>query len=101
MAFRWWEVARANRVRDYCCPEEAVAVDVEVHPLKHLVAAAEEGMIDEVGKKDGTIDEAEQAWLAEHPVVLLTPDADFPPIEFFDEQGQYRGIAADYAAIVE
>ena len=33
--------------------------------------------------------------------MLLAPDADFPPIEFFDEQGQYQGIAADYAALVE
>ena len=43
----------------------------------------------------------EQAWLSDHPVVLLAPDADFPPIEFFDELGQYQGIAADYAALVE
>ena len=33
--------------------------------------------------------------------MLFAPDADFPPIECFDEQGQYQGIAADYAALVE
>ena len=44
---------------------------------------------------------AEQAWLAEHPVIRLAPDPDFPPIEFIDSTGHYRGIAADYAALVE
>ena len=44
---------------------------------------------------------AERAWLAEHPVIRLAPDPDFPPIEFIDEDGNYQGIAADYAALVE
>jgi len=44
---------------------------------------------------------AEQAWLAEHPVIRLAPDPDFQPIEFIDEDGSYQGIAADYAALVE
>ncbi len=43
----------------------------------------------------------EQAWLAEHPVIRLAPDPDFPPVEFFDEKGTYRGIAADLVALVE
>jgi len=42
----------------------------------------------------------ERAWLAEHPVIRLAPDPDFPPIEFIDDEGTYRGIAADYAALV-
>jgi diguanylate cyclase (GGDEF)-like protein/PAS domain S-box-containing protein len=44
---------------------------------------------------------AERAWLAEHPVIRLAPDPDFPPIEFIDGDGNYQGIAADYAALVE
>lgn len=43
----------------------------------------------------------ERAWLADHPVIRLAPDPDFPPIEFIDEEGTYQGIAADYAALVE
>ena len=43
----------------------------------------------------------ERAWLAEHPVIRLAPDPDFPPIEFIDADGRYQGIAADYAALVE
>lgn len=44
---------------------------------------------------------AEQVWLARHPVIRLAPDPDFPPIEFIDSNGRYRGIAADYTALVE
>ncbi len=43
----------------------------------------------------------EKDWLVAHPVILLAPDPDFPPIEFLDEKGEYRGIAADYAALLE
>ena len=44
---------------------------------------------------------AEQAWLADHPIIRLAPDPDFPPIEFLDSAGRYQGIAADYAALIE
>lgn len=43
----------------------------------------------------------EQAWLAEHPEIRLAPDPQFLPIEYFDEQGRYVGIAADYIALIE
>ncbi len=43
----------------------------------------------------------ERAWLADHPEIRLAPDPDFPPIEFIDDDGNYQGIAADYAALVE
>ncbi|MDJ0805741.1 MAG: PAS domain S-box protein [Gammaproteobacteria bacterium] len=43
----------------------------------------------------------ELAWLDAHPVIRLAPDPDFPPIEFIDADGNYKGIAADYAALVE
>ena len=44
---------------------------------------------------------AERSWLAEHPLIRLAPDPDFPPIEFIGDKGHYRGIAADYARLVE
>lgn len=52
---------------------------------------------------DGTIPltPQEQAWLADHPVIRLAPDPDFPPIEYLDNNGHYRGIAADYVALIE
>lgn len=48
-----------------------------------------------------TLTPTELAWLAEHPVIRLAPDPDFPPIEFIDTEGRYQGIAADYAELVE
>lgn len=43
----------------------------------------------------------EKAWLIDHPVVNLAPDPDFPPIEFIDKDGNYRGIAADFIHLLE
>ena len=43
----------------------------------------------------------ETEWLSAHSEITLAPDPDYPPIEYFDENGQYRGIAADYVRLVE
>jgi len=43
----------------------------------------------------------ERVWIAAHPVITVAPDPDFPPIEYFDEGGEYQGLAADYLALVE
>ncbi len=43
----------------------------------------------------------EKDWLAAHPVILAAPDPDFPPFEYYDEKGHYRGIAADFVALIE
>ncbi len=48
---------------------------------------------------DLSVDEI--AWLDEHPVVRIAPDPDFPPIEFLDKQGVYRGITADFIHLLE
>ena len=37
----------------------------------------------------------EQAWVAQHPVVLYAPDRDFPPFSFVDTQGRPRGLATE------
>ncbi|MFK5926690.1 MAG: transporter substrate-binding domain-containing protein [Desulfuromusa sp.] len=44
---------------------------------------------------------AEMTWLNEHPVIRIAPDPDFPPIEFIDKDGNYRGIAADFIQLLE
>ncbi|MDD3214123.1 MAG: transporter substrate-binding domain-containing protein [Eubacteriales bacterium] len=36
----------------------------------------------------------------EHPTILLGADPDFIPYEFFDTDGVYKGIAADYLALL-
>ena len=43
----------------------------------------------------------EGAWLAAHPVIRVAPAPNFPPMEFFDDEGVYRGVMADYMAILE
>ncbi len=43
----------------------------------------------------------EKEWLDAHTVIKLGPDPFFPPIEYLDEDGIYRGIAADYITLVE
>jgi signal transduction histidine kinase/CheY-like chemotaxis protein len=42
----------------------------------------------------------QQAWLAAHPVVRITVDPDWAPLEFIDRQGRHAGMAADYLAIL-
>ena len=42
----------------------------------------------------------EEQWIADHPVIKLAPDPDFEPIEFFDKNHRYRGIAADYTSLI-
>ncbi|MDH4582248.1 transporter substrate-binding domain-containing protein [Pseudomonas sp. BN415] len=37
----------------------------------------------------------EQRWIERHPLVRLVLDDDLAPLAFFDDDGQFRGIAAD------
>jgi len=43
----------------------------------------------------------ERAWLNNHPDISLAPDPNFPPIEYFDDQGHYLGLVADYFKIIQ
>ncbi len=43
----------------------------------------------------------ERAWLTAHGPLRFAPDPAFPPIEWFDEEGRYRGMSADYFRIIE
>jgi len=42
----------------------------------------------------------QRAWLAQHPVIRVAPDPAFAPFEWFDVEGRYQGIGADYLALV-
>lgn len=44
--------------------------------------------------------EEEKAWISVHPVIRIAPDPSFPPIEWFDEENNYKGIAADFMEII-
>lgn len=43
----------------------------------------------------------ELAFMEDHPVINLGADPFFVPFEFFDNDGEYKGIAAEYIAIIE
>ena len=43
----------------------------------------------------------EKQWLADHPIIRLSPDPAFPPIEEVNGRGEYVGMAADYMALIE
>ncbi len=43
----------------------------------------------------------ERAWISKHKVILIAPDPYFPPIDWIDKKGTYRGISADFMRLVE
>ncbi len=43
----------------------------------------------------------ERQWLTEHPVIRLSPDPAFAPIEEINANGEYVGMAADYMDLIE
>jgi signal transduction histidine kinase/ABC-type amino acid transport substrate-binding protein len=45
--------------------------------------------------------QVEKVWLQDHPEIRLSPDPDFLPIESINAKGEYKGIAADYIALIE
>ncbi len=53
-----------------------------------------------IRESDNPFSKAEMDWIAGHPDILAAPDPDFPPVEYFDGEGFYRGIAADYISLI-
>lgn len=45
--------------------------------------------------------EEEQAWLRGHPIIRVTQDPGWPPIEFADANGDPSGISNDYLKLIE
>ena len=50
---------------------------------------------------DFALTDEERIWLEEHPSISIGPAPNFPPMEFFDENGAYAGIIADYVKEIE
>ena len=44
--------------------------------------------------------ESELTFMESHPVIRLGVDTQFVPFEFVDEDGEYKGIAADYLVLI-
>ncbi|NWF35646.1 transporter substrate-binding domain-containing protein [Mariprofundus sp. KV] len=51
-------------------------------------AAAESNLIE--------LNQKQRAWLAQHPVIRVGLDADFPPYEFINQYNTHSGISSDY-----
>lgn len=47
-----------------------------------------------------TLTKDEQAWIKAHPKIRLGVDPDWAPIEYFDQNGEYRGIISDYVNLI-
>ena len=47
-----------------------------------------------------TLTDDEQQWLKDHPELILGIDTTWPPFEFRDAQGNYKGLAADYISLI-
>ena len=43
----------------------------------------------------------QRAWLQEHPVIRLAPTPEYRPTEWFNEEGEYVGITADFVKEIE
>ena len=67
--------------------------------LLSILLALSVGLVKAAGKDP--LGRPEREWLAAHPVITVAPDPDYPPIEYFDESGAYKGLAADYIALIE
>ncbi|MDD3931926.1 MAG: transporter substrate-binding domain-containing protein, partial [Eubacteriales bacterium] len=44
--------------------------------------------------------EDELSFMNDHPVIRLGVDPGFVPFEFIDDDGEYKGITADYLALI-
>ena len=42
----------------------------------------------------------EKEWISAHPAITIGVDYDFVPFEFVDNDGQHKGICADYLAVI-
>ena len=47
-----------------------------------------------------TLTDDEQQWLKDHPELILGIDTTWPPFEFRNAQGNYKGLAADYIRLI-
>ena len=70
---------------------------VAILALVLLAAVAPPGF----GAADGIVwTEVELLFMEKHPVIRVGIDPGFVPFEFIDENGEYKGISADYIALI-
>jgi PAS domain S-box-containing protein len=42
----------------------------------------------------------DQSWLSEHARIRVGIDPAWPPVEYWDENGEYKGVASDYISLI-
>ncbi len=74
----------------------------KIHSLLYVLIIMTSVMISPCYAADSSISwtEDELAFMEEHPVIRLGVDPGFVPFEFIDENGEYKGIAADYLSLI-
>jgi len=50
--------------------------------------------------KDLALSPHELLWLKQHPIIKIGVDPAYAPYSFIDQQGQFKGIAADFANLI-
>jgi len=82
---------RGERNRKYIVVGAIILVMIVLTKTATFCLAAENGI---------RWTENELVFMKEHPVIRLGVDPGFVPFEFIDEDGEYKGIAADYLALI-
>jgi ABC-type amino acid transport substrate-binding protein/DNA-binding response OmpR family regulator/HPt (histidine-containing phosphotransfer) domain-containing protein len=54
----------------------------------------------DIGRMELGLTPEEHAWLEQHRVLRVGGDEDWPPLDFVDSEGTYRGISADYLKLL-
>ncbi|MCB1755240.1 MAG: transporter substrate-binding domain-containing protein [Gammaproteobacteria bacterium] len=53
------------------------------------------------GRALSSLTEQEKAWLAEHPVIRIAVEDNWPPFEMADSEGKLSGLSADFYRLIE
>ena len=54
------------------------------------------GHDEELGLSWISLTPEEKAWLRDHPVIRVAADTDWAPVEFLDDDGEFKGVSVDY-----
>jgi hypothetical protein len=75
---------------------------MRVYLLLWLVLSLNLGFTQVVAQESTTVKltKKEQAWLKEHPEIIVGASLDWTPFNFTDRQGNYQGIASDYLSLI-
>ncbi len=68
--------------------------------LFFLLSYVPAGISDDKLESAHFLTKEEQIWISKNPILRIAPAPNFPPIEFFDEHGQYRGVTADFFKLI-